>query len=96
MTAMSDGDRLRSRAKDMLELANRARCEKSYDFARLFTQLAAEIFERAGEIEGTPGLSAPKPPPPRASPPAHSDSDLHPMRRPKLPCAETGAGYGQR
>jgi hypothetical protein len=35
----------------MLELANRAYCEKHYDFARLLTVLATEAFEHASEME---------------------------------------------
>jgi len=35
----------------MLELATRADCEKNYDFARLLTQLAIEVFVHARELE---------------------------------------------
>ncbi len=51
MTGIGDSDRLRSRANHMLELANRAKLEKNTVFACLLTQLAAEAFEHAGEIE---------------------------------------------
>jgi hypothetical protein len=47
----SDADRLRTRGKRMLELATQADCEKNYDFARLLTQLAIEIFAHARELE---------------------------------------------
>jgi hypothetical protein len=48
---ISDADRLRTRGKRMLELATRAHCEKNYDFARLLTQLAIEVFAHARELE---------------------------------------------
>ncbi|MFY9770747.1 MAG: hypothetical protein WAK67_13920 [Xanthobacteraceae bacterium] len=48
---ISDADRLRTRGKRMLELATRADCEKNYDFARLLTQLAIEVFAHARELE---------------------------------------------
>ena len=48
---ISDADRLRTRGKSMLELATRAHCEKNYDFARLLTQLAIEVFAHARELE---------------------------------------------
>ncbi len=51
MTEIGDSDTFRCRANHMLELANRAKLEKNSVFARLLTQLAAEAFERAGEIE---------------------------------------------
>jgi hypothetical protein len=47
----SDADRLQTRANRMLELANRAHCEKNYDFARLLTQLATETLKHAQEIK---------------------------------------------
>jgi hypothetical protein len=46
-----DAERLRTRARRMLELANRAYCEKNYDFARLLTLLATEAFEHASDME---------------------------------------------
>jgi hypothetical protein len=49
-----DCERLRTRARRMLELANRAQCEKNYDFARLLTLLATEAFEHAGDMEQQP------------------------------------------
>jgi hypothetical protein len=48
---ISDADRLRTRGKRMLELATRAHCEKNYDFARLLTQLAIEVFTHARELD---------------------------------------------
>jgi hypothetical protein len=48
---ISDADRLRTRGKRMLELSTRADCEKNYDFARLLTQLAIEVFAHARELE---------------------------------------------
>jgi hypothetical protein len=38
MFTAGDCERLRTRARRMLELANRAQCEKNYDFARLLTR----------------------------------------------------------
>jgi hypothetical protein len=35
----------------MQELANRARCEQNYDFARLLLQLATEALNHASEME---------------------------------------------
>jgi hypothetical protein len=54
MPSLCDADKLRMRSKRMLELANRAHCEKNYDFARLLTQLAAEVLEHAKEMEEAP------------------------------------------
>jgi hypothetical protein len=51
IAAISDADRMRTRANRMLELANRAHCEKNYDFARLLTQLATEALKHAQEIK---------------------------------------------
>jgi hypothetical protein len=48
----SDVARLRIRATRMLELATRAHCEQNYNFSRLFTQLADEVFTQARELEG--------------------------------------------
>jgi hypothetical protein len=48
---MQDPSTLRSRGKRMLELATRAYCERHYDFARLLTQLATEVFARAKDAE---------------------------------------------
>jgi hypothetical protein len=44
-------ERLRIRGKRMLELATRAHCEQHYDFARLLTRLATEVFAHAKETE---------------------------------------------
>jgi hypothetical protein len=54
MLEASDAERLRLRAKRMLEMANRAYCAKKYDFARLFVQLANEVLEHATELEQSP------------------------------------------
>jgi hypothetical protein len=51
MLVLSDADKLRTRAKRMIELANRAYCEKNYDFARLLTQLATEVLDDLKQIE---------------------------------------------
>jgi len=51
MLGLSDADKLRTRAKLMIELANRAYCEKNYDFARLLTQLATEALDDVEQIE---------------------------------------------
>jgi hypothetical protein len=51
MPGMQDADRLRARGQRMLELATRAYCERHYDFARLLTQLATEVFARAKDAE---------------------------------------------
>jgi NTP pyrophosphatase (non-canonical NTP hydrolase) len=51
MLEAGDSQRLRTRARQMLELANRAYCEKHYDFARLLTLLATEAFEHASEMD---------------------------------------------
>ena len=51
MTAERDAEQLRNRGERMLELATRAYCEQHYDFARLLTQLATEVFAHAREVE---------------------------------------------
>jgi hypothetical protein len=51
MPDLSDVDRVRLRAKWMQEMANRARCEQNYDFARLLSQLATEAVNHASEME---------------------------------------------
>jgi hypothetical protein len=48
---MQDANTLRRRGKRMLELATRAYCERHYEFARLLTQLAKEVFARAKDAE---------------------------------------------
>jgi len=53
-----DVARLRMRGKRMLELANRAHCERHHDFARLFMRLANEVFAQARELEGPLALCA--------------------------------------
>lgn len=51
MAAARDAEELRARGQRMLELATRASCEQNYDFARLLTQLATEVFARARDLE---------------------------------------------
>jgi len=58
MTAARDARELRSRGERMLELATRASCEQNYDFARLLTQLATEVFSHARDVEDSHGLCA--------------------------------------
>jgi hypothetical protein len=41
----------------MLELATRAYCEQHYDFARLLTQPATEVFAHARDVEESHALS---------------------------------------
>ncbi|HEX4239136.1 MAG TPA: hypothetical protein VHZ64_14510 [Xanthobacteraceae bacterium] len=63
MAAARDAEELRARGQRLLELATRASCEQSYDFARLLTQLATEVFAHARDLEqayvsvATPSLS---------------------------------------
>jgi hypothetical protein len=52
IAANSDVARLRIRGTRMLELATRAHCEQNYNFSRLLTQLADEVFTQARELEG--------------------------------------------
>ncbi len=49
--ATREANTLRARGKRMLELATRASCEQHYDFARLLTQLATEVFAHARDVE---------------------------------------------
>jgi hypothetical protein len=42
----------------MLELATRAYCEQHYDFARLLTQLATEVFAHGRDVEESDPLCA--------------------------------------
>lgn len=49
--ARRGASRLRTRGKRMRELATRAYCEQNYDFARLLTQLATEVFAHAKDVE---------------------------------------------
>jgi len=51
IAAPEDASKLRTRGRRMLELASRANCERHYDFARLLTRLAAEIFAHAKIVE---------------------------------------------
>ena len=48
---MQEAKTLRSRGRHLLELATRASCERHYDFARLLTRLAMEVFARAKDVE---------------------------------------------
>jgi len=56
MMPAGDAGQLRVRGKRMLELAARAYCEQHYDFARLLTQLATEVFAHARDVEGSRAL----------------------------------------
>jgi hypothetical protein len=56
--AASDVRELRTRGERMLELATRAYCEQHYDFARLLTQLATEVFAHARDVEESGPLCA--------------------------------------
>ena len=58
MAAARDAEELRARGQRMLELATRASCEQNYDFARLLTQLATEVFAHAREVEESHALCA--------------------------------------
>jgi hypothetical protein len=55
-TAASEASQLRIRGTHMLELATRAYCERHYDFARLLTRLASEIFAHARDAEESRAL----------------------------------------
>jgi len=57
-TAKRDAEELRSRGQRMLEMATRASYEQNYDFARLLTQLATEVFARARDLEQSNALCA--------------------------------------
>jgi len=48
--ATRDAEQLRTRGERMLELATRAYCEQNYNFARLLTQLASEVFAHARNV----------------------------------------------
>lgn len=54
--AVRGAEELRTRGKRMLELATRAYCEHNYDFARLLTQLATEVFTHAKDVEQSRAL----------------------------------------
>jgi len=56
MTPTSEAGQLRIRGTRMLELAARAYCEQHYDFARLLTRLATEVFAHARDVEGSRAL----------------------------------------
>ena len=51
MAYISDAKRLRNRARRLLELATRSRCEGRSDYTELLIRLATEIFEHARELE---------------------------------------------
>ncbi len=74
MSGMGDSETVPLPRKPHARIGKSGETRKELVFARLLTQLAAEAFERAGEIERPPGLSAPKPPRPRALRRPHSDS----------------------
>lgn len=61
MAAARDAEELRARGQRMLELATRASCEQNYDFARLLTQLATEVFAYARDLETSHALCATRP-----------------------------------
>ena len=58
ISAARDVEQLRARGERMLELATRAYCEQNYDFARLLTQLATEVFAHARHVQEFRALSA--------------------------------------
>jgi hypothetical protein len=58
ISAARDVEQLRARGERMLELATRAYCEQNYDFARLLTQLATEVFAHARDVQESHALSA--------------------------------------
>jgi hypothetical protein len=62
LPGMQDAKTLRARGDHMLELASRAYCERHYDFARLLTQLATEVFARAKDVEASYAPCAIRPP----------------------------------
>jgi hypothetical protein len=70
ISAARDVEQLRARGERMLELATRAYCEQNYDFARLLTQLATEVFAHARDVQESRALSA-----------APSDERLRAQRR---------------
>jgi hypothetical protein len=61
VTPSDDASQLRTRGKRMLELAARAYCEQHYDFARLLTQLATEVFAHARNVEESHALYTARP-----------------------------------
>jgi len=69
-TATRDTEEVRTRGERMLELATRAYCEQNYNFARLLTQLASEVFAHARNVEESHAPCA-----------APSASRLRPRRR---------------
>jgi hypothetical protein len=48
---ISDAEKLRNRAKRLLELATRAHNEGRSDYAALLMQIVSEIFEHAREMQ---------------------------------------------
>jgi hypothetical protein len=51
MAQASDAAKMRQRARRLLDLATRSRCEGRPDYAGLLTDLATEILEHARNIE---------------------------------------------
>jgi hypothetical protein len=74
MNLMGDVDRLRNRAKRMMELAQRARREGRGDIARLLAQLASEALEHATEML----MRHVRPPDPGAQQPAQQQQQPQP------------------
>ena len=70
VSAAREVEQLRARGERMLELATRAYCEQNYDFARLLTQLATEVFAHARDVQESHALCA-----------APSDGSLRAPRR---------------
>jgi predicted transcriptional regulator len=50
-TRISDADKLRNRARRLLELATRSRCEGRPEYAALLMQVVTEILQHARDIE---------------------------------------------
>jgi hypothetical protein len=48
---MDDAKKIRERARRLLDLATRSRCEGRPDFAAFLTDLASEMLEHARDIE---------------------------------------------
>jgi len=51
VTRMDDAKKIRERARRLLDLATRSRCEGRPDFAAFLTDLASEMLEHARDIE---------------------------------------------
>lgn len=48
---VSDSDKMRDRASQLLDSATRSECEGRSDYARVLTNVAAEILKHARELE---------------------------------------------